>query len=360
MELKHIAQSFDIKGNITDIQKITMGHINETHKICCDAGTDYILQKINTNVFKDPYALTDNIIAVTEHLGNAVQSRGGNREREAMTLVPLKDGGYLFEDGGAFYRMYICISNATCYNSAEIKGLLKNSAKAFGRFQTLLADFPAEKLHETIPMFHNTPKRMRDLEKSVAANASGRLSECMSEVGFFYARRDFCGSIVSKLACGELPLRVTHNDTKLNNVMMDNDTHEGICVIDLDTVMPGSVLYDFGDSIRFGASTAAEDEKDLSKVSMSLDLFEEYVDGFMSEAGNSLTDLEVEMLPIGAIMMTLECGMRFLADHIDGDKYFSLHYEGQNLDRARTQIKLVGDMEHKLGAMQAIVKKYRG
>ncbi len=360
MELKAIASAFEIRGNITDIQKITMGHINETHRISCDMGTDYILQKINTGIFKDPYALTENILAVTEHLGKTVLARGGDREREAMTLVPLKNGGYLFENDGAFYRMYICISNATCYNSAEIKGLFKSSARAFGRFQTLLSDFPAERLHETIPMFHNTPKRMRDLEASVMANASGRLSECLGEVGFFYARRDFCSKIVSKLGSGELPMRVTHNDTKLNNVMIDNDTHEGICVIDLDTVMPGSVLYDFGDSIRFGASTAAEDEKDLSKVSMSLDLFEEYVDGFISEAGSSLTELELDMLPIGAIMMTLECGMRFLADHIDGDKYFSLHYEGQNLDRARTQIKLVSDMERKIGAMQAIVKKYRG
>ncbi len=360
MELKYIAQSFDIKGNITDIKKITMGHINETYKICCDMGTDYILQRINTNVFKDPYALTDNIIAVTDHLGKAIDARGGNREREAMTPVPLKNKKYLLCSGSDFYRMYICISNATCYNSAEISGLFKNSAKAFGRFQNLLSDFPAERLNETIPMFHNTPKRMRDLEASVTVNASGRLSECMGEVGFFYARREFCDKIVSKLGSGELPLRVTHNDTKLNNVMIDNDTHEGVCVIDLDTVMPGSVLYDFGDSIRFGASTAAEDEKDLSKVSLSLDLFEEYVDGFLSEAGDSLTDLEFDMLPIGAIMMTLECGMRFLADHIDGDRYFSLHYAGQNLDRARTQIKLVADMERKMGAMQAIVKKYRG
>ncbi len=360
MELIQIANTFETKGNITKLEQITMGHINGTYKVFCDAGTDYILQKINTNIFKNPFELTENILGVTEFLGRKIAMRGGNREREAMTLVKNKNGGYLCKDGDAYYRLYICIKGATCYSSASIDGLFKNSAKAFGRFQMLLSDYPAAELHETIPYFHDTPKRLRDLEASVKADKAGRLKYCQNEVDFFMARKEFASAITSKLATGELPLRVTHNDTKLNNVMMDDATHEGICVIDLDTVMPGSSLYDFGDSIRFGASTAAEDEKDLSKVWCSMELYEEYVSGFVGEAGKALTDTELDMLPVGAIMMTLECGARFLADYLDGDVYFSLHYDGQNLDRARTQIKLVADMESKLDQMNAIVTKYRG
>lgn len=359
MEIIDIARGFRLNGNITDIRPITMGHINTTYHVFCDGGTDYVLQKVNTNVFKDPWMLTENVLLVTDFLGKKIIAAGGDRNREAMTLIKATDGQYLYECEDEYYRMYIYISDSTCYHAAEKPGMFEASARAFGKFQRMLSDFSAERLHETIPKFHDTVKRMADFEASLKADKSGRASECREEIDFILSKKDFCGEITSKLASGELPLRVTHNDTKLNNVMIDNVTGQAICVIDLDTVMPGSSLYDFGDSIRFGASTAAEDEKDLDKVECSMDLFEEYVRGFMAEAGSALTEKEKDMLPIGAIMMTLECGMRFLADYLDGDTYFKTHYPSQNLDRARTQIKLVRDMESKLDTMNDIVKKYR-
>ncbi len=359
MEVINIAKHFRLKGNITDITPITMGHINTTYKVCCDEGVDYVLQRINTNVFKDPWELTENVLLVTDFLGKKIIAAGGDRDREAMTLIKADDGQYLYEAGEDYYRMYVFIAGTSCYHEAIRDGMFEASAKAFGKFQKMLSDFPAERLHETLPHFHDTVKRMADFEESVRKNASGRASECLDEINFIMSKKDFCGEITRRLASGELPLRVTHNDTKLNNVMIDDKTNEAICVIDLDTVMPGSSLYDFGDSIRFGASTAAEDEKDLDKVECSMKLFEEYVSGFMAEAGGALTETEKDMLPIGAIMMTLECGMRFLADFIDGDVYFKTHYPTQNLDRARTQIKLVRDMESKLETMNGIVNKYR-
>lgn len=358
-----IASSFKINGKVTGTEKINIGHINTTYRIYTDGDDDYVLQKINTDIFKDPYKLTENILAVTSFLGKKIALAGGNTKRETLTLIETVDGGYLYlhkENNGAtgYYRLYIFIDDATNYSTAVKPGLFYNSAVAFGRFQKMLSDFPAETLHETIKNFHNTPSRFNDFMLSVEKNASGRASEVTEEINFVKDHKAFCSVITDKIESGLIPLRVTHNDTKLNNIMMDDSTGKGICVIDLDTVMPGSLLYDFGDSIRFGASSAAEDEKDLDKVYMDLNLFEEYTKGFLSEAKDNMNETELLMLPEGAMMMTLECGMRFLADHIDGDKYFSLHYEGQNLDRARTQFKLVKDMEQKLSAMKEIVKKY--
>ncbi len=297
-------------------------------------------------------------MSVTSFLGKKILKNGGNPKRETLKLVETQDGRYFYRDDTGFYRMYIFITNSTSYNTAKKPILFHNAAIAFGRFQKLLSDFPAHKLHETIKNFHVTPSRYSDFIKSVERNASGRADMVSNEIDFIKERKDFCSIITDKIASGEIPLRVTHNDTKLNNIMIDNDTDEGVCVIDLDTVMPGSLLYDFGDSIRFGASSAAEDEKDLSKVYMDLSLFEEYTKGFLSEAKDTMNETEIKMLPVGAIMMTLECGMRFLADHIDGDKYFALHYENQNLDRARTQLKLVSDMESKINLMNKVVEKY--
>lgn len=355
--IKEVAEKFDINGRITDIIQITTGHINLTYHIITDGEDDYILQRINTQIFTDPMGLITNIHSVTSFLRERIEKEGGDTKRETLTLIKSGENHYYTDESG-WYRMYIYIKDATSYNTAVRPVLFRNSAVAFGAFQKQLADFQADKLNETIKDFHNTPKRFRDLEKSIDINASGRANAVKEEIDFFMKRKDFCSTITDAISAGTIPLRVTHNDTKLNNIMIDNKTDKGICVIDLDTVMPGSVLYDFGDSIRFGASSAAEDEKDLDKVYMKLGLFEEYTAGFLSEAGDALTLEEKKMLPIGAIMMTLECGMRFLADHIDGDKYFSLHYENQNLYRARTQIKLVADMEGKLPEMNAIVSKY--
>jgi len=357
-QIKRIASEFKISGNVTGVEKINIGHINTTYRIFTDGEDDYVLQRINTNIFKDPYKLIENIRAVTSFLAEKIKKNGGNPKRETLTLIETKNGGHLLEDESGFYRMYYFIKDATSYNAVVRPVLFYNAAAAFGKFQKLLSDFPAETLHETIKNFHNTPSRFRDFCSAVERNATGRADQVKEEIAFIKSREAFCSAITDKIADGSIPLRVTHNDTKLNNIMIDNQTDEGVCVIDLDTVMPGSVLYDFGDSIRFGASSAAEDEKDLSKVYMDLSLFEVYTKGFLKEAKDALNQTELEMLPIGAIMMTLECGMRFLADYIDGDKYFTIHYEGQNLDRARTQLKLVADMEKKLPEMQKIVQKY--
>ena len=357
-DIARIASEFKIGGAVTATQKIEIGHINTTYRIYTNGEDDYILQRINTNIFKDPYKLTQNILAVTSFLGEKISKGGGNAKRETLTLIECKSGGHLYSEESGFYRMYYFIKDATSYNTAVRPILFHNAAVAFGRFQKLLSDFPAEKLHETIRNFHNTPSRYRDFSVSAKENAAGRAHTAKAEIDFIRQRESFCSKITDKIDKRLIPLRVTHNDTKLNNIMIDNITDEGVCVIDLDTVMPGSVLYDFGDSIRFGASSAAEDEKDLSKVYMELSLFEQFTKGFLSEAKQALTEEELLMLPTGAIMMTLECGMRFLADYLNGDKYFALHYEGQNLDRARTQLKLVADMETKITEMDCIIKKY--
>lgn len=319
----------------------------------------YILQAVNTTIFTDPQGLMENIQGVTSHLRKKILEQGGNPERETLTLIPTLDGKLLYEDSqGGFWRSYAFIENATCHQSVDRPVLFTNAARAFGRFQKLLADYPADTLHETIANFHNTADRYALFEKAVAGDIAGRAASVEKEIRFFLDRKADGAVVTDAIAEGRLPLRVTHNDTKLNNIMMDNDTDEGICVIDLDTVMPGSVLYDFGDSIRFGASTADEDEQDLSLVSMDLGLFEAYTAGFLSEAGASLTREEIELLPFSAKLLTLECGMRFLTDYLNGDTYFRIHREHHNLDRCRTQITLVADMECKMEEMQRIVSKY--
>ena len=234
-----------------------------------------------------------------------------------------------------------------------------DSGVAFGNFQKMLADYPAKTLHETIPNFHNTPSRFRDFQKAVQEDKMGRAASAQEEIAFALARENDTKVLTDLLKAGELPLRVTHNDTKLNNILFDENTKKAICIIDLDTVMPGLSHYDFGDSIRFGASTGAEDEKDLSKIEMDLALFEAFTKGYLEGCGGSLTEKEIEMLPMGAKLMTYECGIRFLADYLEGDVYFKIHREGHNLDRARTQFKLVKDMEDKWTEMAAIVEKYK-
>ena len=251
--------------SIEEIENIPNGHINVTDRVKIN-GRNYILQKINTGIFKDPYGLMNNISAVTEFLRKKIIEANGDPDRETLSLVKSLDGKYYHENENGFYRMYLYITEATCYNKAEKAGMFGESAKAFGRFQNLLAEFDAKSLSETIKDFHNTPVRFKNFENALNENKAGRKDECLPEIEFYLARKDYCPTITSRLADGRLPTRVTHNDTKLNNVMIDDATGCGICVIDLDTVMPGSMLYDFGDSIRFGASSAAEDEKDIDKV----------------------------------------------------------------------------------------------
>lgn len=351
--------AFAADGAPVSFEQCHIGHINATYFVYCDNGRQYVLQKINTKAFKNPKELMENIVGVTSHIREKVVDAGGDINREVVTVIFTKDGKsfYTDPDGGA-WRLYTRVLNAQSYNSAEFEGLFGNAGFAFGRFQRLLSDFPAEKLHETIPHFHDTVSRLSDLKASYCKDVAGRAALVKPEMDFILSHEDICSWITSRLADGTFPLRVTHNDTKLNNVMIDNETHEGVCVIDLDTVMPGSALYDFGDSIRFGASNAVEDEKDLDKVFMRLELFEEFTSGFLRGLDGKLTEAEILGLPMSAMIITLEIGIRFLADYLDGDIYFANHYEGQNLDRARTQLKLVADMEQKYDAMMAIVKKY--
>ena len=265
---------------------------------------------------------------------------------------------YTDPEGGA-WRVYPFIEDTKCLQSAETPELFAASALAFGRFQQMLKDYPADTLYETIPRFHDTEDRLAKLKAAVAADAMGRVKDVQAELDFVTAREADCSVALQALRDGKLPLRVTHNDTKLNNVLMDRKSGEGVCVIDLDTVMPGLSINDFGDSIRFGANHCAEDEKDLSKVNFDLSLFEVYTQGFLEGANGALTQAELDYLPWGAKLMTLECGIRFLTDYLEGDHYFRTHREGQNLDRCRTQFKLVADMEDQWEAMKAVVDKYR-
>ena len=339
------------------------GHINDTYTAYYRRpdGSEYriILQRINNEVFRDPVALMNNVAGVTDFLRKTIRARGGDELRETMTVIRTPDGqNYYLDDQGCYWRGYVFVENTVSYQSIENDKDFFNCGTSFGNFQRLLAEYPAKDLIETIPHFHDTEDRFRQFKEAVAADKAGRAASVQDEINFVLAREKDTSAITSKLRDGTLPLRVTHNDTKLNNILIDKDSGEGICVIDLDTIMPGAACYDFGDSIRFGASTAAEDEKDLSKVEMSLHLFEVFASGYLSVAKEFLTPAEVDSLPIGAKLMTLECGIRFLTDYLNGDTYFKVHYDGQNLDRCRTQFTLVKDMEQKMPEMISIVKKY--
>lgn len=360
--LEEIIKNFNIDGEYIGYYLSNDGHINNTFVLEFDDGLgkikSYLLQLINTNVFKNPDELMENIVGVTEYLRKIVVDNGGDPERECLNVYFTSDGKPYYRDAdGNCWRCYNFITGAHSCQSIDDPETFANAARAFGKFQCLLADYPSETLHETIPNFHNTLSRFADFEKAVSDNVAGRADSVRDEIDFVLARRDDAGVLVKLLEKGKLPLRVTHNDTKLNNVMFDNETDEGICVIDLDTVMPGLSLYDFGDSIRFGANTAAEDEKDLSKVSLSLPLYREYTAGYLSTAGQSLTPTEVEYLPFSAKLMTFECGMRFLTDYLNGDTYFRIAYDDHNLDRCRTQFRLVEDMERKMEDMKAITQE---
>ena len=327
------------------------GHINRTYLVATAGGRCYILQKINHHTFRDVAGLMENIELVTEHL-----RRKSPDPRSVLTLIRTKDGkSYLKADDG-YWRVFRFVEDSICLQQPESDADFYESAVGFGTFQQLLSDFPAEKLHETIPNFHNTPDRYRAFHETLTRDPMHRAAQVQPEIEFALARQAEMATLQNALDAGELPLRVTHNDTKLNNVLFDAKTRKALCIIDLDTVMPGSALYDYGDSIRFGAATAAEDERELDKMEMSLERFRVFTRGYV-RACPGLTQKELELLPLGAKVMTMECGVRFLTDHIDGDNYFSIHREGQNLDRARTQFKLVADMERKWDKMKEIVNE---
>ena len=358
MQIENIVRKFLIEGEPVSCKEFGSGHINYTVKVLTDAGNEYVLQRINKYVFKDPVRLMENVSSVTDFLRSRVDD-----PRMALHYIPTHEGPFYFlDDEGEYWRMYDFIGGF-CLDAPESEEDFYQSALAFGRFQHMLSDFPAHTLFETIPEFHNTIDRYRQLKESIAADACGRLSSVQADVDFLMEREELGCTLQRLRESGELPLRVTHNDTKLNNVLLDKDSRKSLCVLDLDTVMPGLSLYDFGDSIRFGAATAAEDEQDLSKMSMDLHLFEVYTRGFL-EAATSLTDREVELLPMGAFVITLELATRFMKDHLDGDLYFKTAYPGHNLVRARAQMKLAADMQEKMDQMQqivaAVVKQVRG
>lgn len=360
---KEIVPKFAIEGTLTEAVPYGSGHINDTVRLTCaleNGGQKrYILQRMNDGIFKNPVELMENVMNVTSFLRKKIVERGGDPERETLNVIRTVDGdNFLKDEDGDFWRMYIFIENATSFDMVRTPEDFYNSAVSFGNFQLLLQDYPAATLHETIPNFHNTVSRFADFKKAVEEDVCGRAKEVQDEIRFVMEREADTHVICDALANGEIPLRVTHNDTKLNNIMIDNETGKGICVIDLDTVMPGSALYDYGDSIRFGASTGAEDEKNLELINCDMGLFEIYTKGYVEGCGGSLTEKEIRMLPMGARLMTMECGMRFLADYLQGDVYFKIHRPEHNLDRARTQFKLVADMEKKWDEMAGIVEKY--
>ena len=353
MDIKRLTSAFALNGTPISWREFGHGHINSTFKVTTDTGAEYILQKINKYVFRNPVRLMANVSAVTDYLRERVED-----PRMAMHFIYTKKGQPYFRDSeGDFWRMYDFMQGF-CLDAPESDEDFYQSGVAFGRFQELLSAFPADTLYETIPEFHNTIDRYRQFKASVAVDPLGRLAQVQEEANFILAHEEVGGTLQKMRLSGELPLRVTHNDTKLNNVLLDRKTRKALCVLDLDTVMPGLSVHDFGDSIRFGAATAAEDEQDLSKMSLDLHMFEVYTKGFL-ETATTLTDKEVEMLPMGALIMTLEVGLRFLKDYIDGDLYFKTAYPEHNLVRARTQLKLVADMEEKMDEMNRIVAKVK-
>ena len=361
-DFENIVSQFDIAGTLISCVRYGEGHINDTFKatVLEDGRKEvhYILQRINHRLFTEVDKLMHNIALVSDFCRRSVLSRGGDPSRECLTLIRTKGDETYYFDGENYFRMYVFIERATSYQTVRDAKDFYESAVAFGNFQRLLADYPAETLYETIEGFHDTRARFEAFKQAVEKDVCGRADSVRKEIQFVLDHEDVTKVFGELQEKGEIPLRVTHNDTKLNNIMIDNVTRKGICVIDLDTVMPGLAMNDFGDSIRFGASTGAEDERDLSKVSCSMELYETYVKGFLKGCGGSLTPREVELLPMGAKVMTYECGMRFLTDYLEGDHYFKIQREGHNLDRARTQFKLVADMEAKWDLMQEIVQKY--
>ncbi len=344
-----ILTKFHLIGNVTECKEFGSGHINDTYRVETDEGRCYILQRINKFVFTKPIEVMENVSAVTDFLRKTLKC-----PRETLHFIRTDDNlRYYIDENEDCWRCYE-FADGICLEAPETEEDFYQSAIAFGRFQEMLSDFPADSLHETIPMFHNTVNRYRMFKEALDVDRVGRAITIAEEVEFIMEREEEAGTICRLLDSGELPLRVTHNDTKINNVLLNKADRKALCVLDLDTVMPGSSLYDYGDSIRFGAATAAEDEKDLNKMHLDLNLFRVYTAGYLA-ACRSLTEKEIELLPLGAKIITLELAIRFLTDYLDGDRYFKTAYHDHNLVRARTQLRLVMDMERKWDEMKAIV-----
>lgn len=351
MPILPAAYAFTTDGTPLTCEEFGHGHINLTLKITTDTGAEYVLQRINQYVFSDPVRLMANASAVAGYIRQRVSD-----PRMALRFLPTPQGLYYHRDPeGEYWRMYEFVGGY-CLDRPESDGDFYQSALAFGRFQTLLSDFPADTLYETIPDFHNTPRRYAQLRQSIREDPVSRLKDVGAEVDFLLQREALAGTLQRMRQAGSLPLRVTHNDTKLNNVLLDKKTRASLCVLDLDTVMPGLSVHDFGDSIRFGAATAPEDEPNPGNMKLDLHLFEVYTRGYL-ETATALTETEIQMLPMGALVMTLELASRFLKDYLDGDRYFKTDYPNHNLVRARSQMALVADMQAKWSQMCRITAR---
>ena len=361
--LREIADLFDIRADFVHGIPYGSGHINDTYCGFFDqAGIRlrYILQRINTNVFKTPIELMENVERVTRHsLARLLAEHNPEARRRTLTCIPANDGKpYARDPQGNVWRIYPFIERARGYDELETNEQAYQAARAFGNFQKLAADLGGPRLHETIPNFHNTPKRLEALQAAIQADAANRAAELQPEIDFALARAADCARITGLIAAGTIPERVTHNDTKLNNVLLDDVTAEGVCVIDLDTTMPGSALYDFGDMVRTAAPTTREDNPDLGRLDVRLDRFEALVSGYLGTAKSFLNQAEVEHLAFAGILLTLECGIRFLTDYLQGNVYFKIKHPTHNLDRCRNQFAFVAALEHKLPAMEEIVRRY--
>lgn len=358
--VKEAIEAIDFKGEVVEVRPFGGGHINDTFLVetVNDGERErYILQRINHDIFKNVHELMENYCKVCDFLKGVVESRGGNPLRETITVVKTKAGGsYVKDSKGNYWRGILFIEDSITSEVIECKEDLYKTGKAFGGFQNMLSEYEADTLYESIPNFHNTKERFKTFLEAVEKDVAGRRSEVEEDINFILAREKDTAVLVDMLEAGELPLRVTHNDTKIGNILLDKTTKEGICIIDLDTVMPGLSLYDFGDAIRSGSTYAAEDEKDLEKVYVDLELFEAFTKGFIEGAAGILTEKEKEMLPMGAKVIILEQAIRFLGDYLNGDVYYKTSYDKQNLYRTRTQLKLVADMEKKWSNLENIVK----
>lgn len=361
--IQEIMSQFDVNGEVCNVKPLITGHINTTYcTTLCNNNTKklYTLQGINKFVFKNPPAVMENIVNVTEHIKKKISEKGGDVHRGCLTVIPTKYSGlpYLCDESGEYWRVYTYIDDAYTVDTADNTALLKSAGEGFGKFQRMLADFPMDKLNETIPRFHDTSFRYEQLMEAYECDKTGRAKVVKPEIEFFRNHKNEMCSHVKLCSEGKLPLRVTHNDTKFNNILIDSKTHKSLCAIDLDTVMPGLSVNDFGDAIRFAANNAKEDESDLSKVFIKMDLYNAFAEGFFSKLGNSMTRTEIENMPLAAKIITMEIASRFLADYLNGDEYFRTDYKEHNLVRARCQIQLARSMEEHFDEMQKAIERY--
>jgi thiamine kinase-like enzyme len=360
-DIKTVGKQFRIHGEFINAIPYGGGHINDTFAAEYNQGgapMRYIFQRINHDIFKDPALLMENVSRVLSHSHDRLADID-DASRRALTLIPsISNQAYVIDQEDSYWRVYIFIEKAKTYDVVETEKQAFEAARAFGNFQKLLVDIPGERLKETIPDFHNTVQRYQTLVAAIEADSLNRAKDVQAEIDFITQRESDTSAIIDGINDGSIPERITHNDTKLNNIMIDEKTLEGICVIDLDTVMPGSALYDFGDLVRTSTSPALEDEQDLSKVVMQPDMFQALAQGYLKAARSFLTTRELELLPFSGKLITLEIGIRFLTDYLEGDVYFKIHREGHNLDRCRTQLKLVASIEEQMDAMAGLVEEF--